>query len=59
MKTIAFWFCRVRNSIRTYVGDLDVAAVACGLGRAIGNKVTSSFSKFHKRVYFSMFDINL
>ncbi|XP_051126488.1 type I inositol polyphosphate 5-phosphatase 12-like isoform X1 [Andrographis paniculata] len=32
---IAIW---VRNSLRTYVGDLDVAAVACGLGRAIGNK---------------------
>lgn len=31
---------RVRKSIRTFVGDLDVAAVACGLGRAIGNKVT-------------------
>ncbi|KAG8375862.1 hypothetical protein BUALT_Bualt09G0003200 [Buddleja alternifolia] len=32
---IAIW---VRNSLRTHVGDLDVAAVACGLGRTIGNK---------------------
>ncbi|PIN25960.1 Inositol polyphosphate 5-phosphatase [Handroanthus impetiginosus] len=32
---IAIW---VRKSLRTHVGDLDVAAVACGLGRAIGNK---------------------
>jgi len=29
----------VRKSIRTHVGDLDVAAVPCGFGRAIGNKV--------------------
>ncbi|KAJ0612577.1 putative inositol-polyphosphate 5-phosphatase transcription factor WD40-like family [Helianthus annuus] len=32
---IAIW---VRKSLRTHVGDLDVAAVACGLGRTIGNK---------------------
>ncbi|KAL1559239.1 phosphoinositide 5-phosphatase [Salvia divinorum] len=32
---IAIW---VRKTIRPHVGDLDVAAVACGLGRAIGNK---------------------
>ncbi|KAL6548676.1 hypothetical protein OROGR_008442 [Orobanche gracilis] len=32
---IAIW---VRKNIRKHVGDLDVAAVACGLGRAIGNK---------------------
>ncbi|KAL6971854.1 phosphoinositide 5-phosphatase [Sarracenia purpurea var. burkii] len=32
---IAIW---VRKTLRTHVGDLDVAAVACGLGRAIGNK---------------------
>ncbi|KAI7748039.1 hypothetical protein M8C21_028543 [Ambrosia artemisiifolia] len=29
---------RVRKSLRTHVGDLDVGAVACGLGRTIGNK---------------------
>ncbi|KAM7502949.1 hypothetical protein LguiB_001853 [Lonicera macranthoides] len=28
----------VRNNIRSHVGDVDVAAVPCGLGRAIGNK---------------------
>ncbi|KAK3031001.1 hypothetical protein RJ639_036851 [Escallonia herrerae] len=28
----------VRNSIRGHVGDVDVAAVPCGFGRAIGNK---------------------
>ncbi|XP_071689543.1 type I inositol polyphosphate 5-phosphatase 13-like [Rutidosis leptorrhynchoides] len=32
---IAIW---VRKSLRTHVGDLDVAAVACGLGRTFGNK---------------------
>ncbi|XP_019195793.1 PREDICTED: type I inositol polyphosphate 5-phosphatase 12-like [Ipomoea nil] len=32
---ITIW---VRKTLRTHVGDLDVAAVACGLGRAIGNK---------------------
>ncbi|XP_055813034.1 type I inositol polyphosphate 5-phosphatase 12-like [Solanum dulcamara] len=32
---IAIW---VRKTLRVHVGDLDVAAVACGLGRAIGNK---------------------
>ncbi|KAL1533188.1 phosphoinositide 5-phosphatase [Salvia divinorum] len=32
---IAIW---VRKTVRPHVGDLDVAAVACGLGRAIGNK---------------------
>ena len=30
---------RARKEIRTHVGDLDVAAVPCGFGRAIGNKV--------------------
>lgn len=29
----------MRNNIRGHVGDVDVAAVPCGLGRAIGNKV--------------------
>lgn len=33
---------RVRKTVRPHVGDLDVAAVACGLGRAIGNKVRRS-----------------
>ncbi|XP_059630212.1 type I inositol polyphosphate 5-phosphatase 13-like [Cornus florida] len=33
---IAIW---VRKNLRMYVGDVDVAAVTCGLGRAIGNKV--------------------
>ncbi|KAK1400566.1 type II inositol polyphosphate 5-phosphatase 15 [Heracleum sosnowskyi] len=28
----------VRNDIRSHVGDIDVAAVPCGFGRAIGNK---------------------
>lgn len=32
---IAVW---VRNNIRGNVGDIDVAAVPCGFGRAIGNK---------------------
>ncbi|KAJ8551486.1 hypothetical protein K7X08_021501 [Anisodus acutangulus] len=33
---------RVRKSLRKHVGDLDVGAIACGLGRAIGNKLYSS-----------------
>lgn len=32
---IAAW---VRNNIADHVGDVDVAAVPCGFGRAIGNK---------------------
>ncbi|GAB4825770.1 hypothetical protein Ancab_008646 [Ancistrocladus abbreviatus] len=32
---IAIW---VRKNLRPHVGDLDVAAVACGFGRAIGDK---------------------
>ncbi|XP_019091882.1 PREDICTED: type I inositol polyphosphate 5-phosphatase 13-like isoform X5 [Camelina sativa] len=32
---ISLW---ARKDIRTHVGDLDVAAVPCGFGRAIGNK---------------------
>ncbi|XP_056848524.1 type I inositol polyphosphate 5-phosphatase 13 isoform X1 [Raphanus sativus] len=32
---ISLW---ARKKIRTHVGDLDVAAVPCGFGRAIGNK---------------------
>ncbi|KAL3520460.1 hypothetical protein ACH5RR_018609 [Cinchona calisaya] len=32
---ISVW---IRNSIRSHVGDVDVAAVPCGWGRAIGNK---------------------
>lgn len=30
---------RVRKNLKDYVGDVDVAAVPCGFGRAIGNKV--------------------
>ncbi|XP_010551680.1 PREDICTED: type II inositol polyphosphate 5-phosphatase 15 isoform X2 [Tarenaya hassleriana] len=32
---IAVW---VRNNLKPHVGDIDAAAVACGFGRAIGNK---------------------
>lgn len=31
---------RVRKSLRPNVGDVDAAAVACGFGRTIGNKVS-------------------
>ena len=34
-----FNFSRARKSLKPYVGDVDAAAVPCGLGRAIGNKV--------------------
>lgn len=30
---------RVRKSLRIHAGDADAAAVPCGFGRAIGNKV--------------------
>jgi hypothetical protein len=29
----------VRTHLKQFIGDIDNAAVACGLGRAIGNKV--------------------
>ena len=29
----------MRSNLRAYVGDVDAAAVPCGFGRAIGNKV--------------------
>jgi hypothetical protein len=32
-------FSRARKSLKPYVGDVEAAAVPCGLGRAIGNKV--------------------
>ncbi|XP_065873239.1 type II inositol polyphosphate 5-phosphatase 15 isoform X2 [Euphorbia lathyris] len=32
---VAVW---VRNNLKAHVGDVDVAAVPCGFGRAIGNK---------------------
>lgn len=42
----------MRKALRTHVGDLDVGAVACGLGRAIGNKVRLlNKSTFHYRYY--------
>lgn len=36
---IEIFFLRVKTSIRFHVGDVEVAAVPCGFGRAIGNKV--------------------
>lgn len=33
---------RVRKNLRTHVGDIDAAAVPCGFGRAIGNKVCTN-----------------
>ncbi|XP_048499022.1 type I inositol polyphosphate 5-phosphatase 13-like isoform X2 [Beta vulgaris subsp. vulgaris] len=35
---VAIW---VRKNLRMHAGDLDVAAVACGFGRTISNKITS------------------
>ena len=32
----------VRKNLRKHVGDVDAAAVPCGFGRAIGNKVRMS-----------------
>lgn len=39
-----FSLVRARRNIRPYVGDVDAAAVACGFGRAIGNKVPISLN---------------
>jgi hypothetical protein len=30
----------VRKKFRTHIGDVDAAAVACGFGRTLGNKVS-------------------
>lgn len=35
---------RVRKSLKVHAGDADVAAVPCGFGRAIGNKVSLPFT---------------
>jgi hypothetical protein len=35
---------RVKTNIRLHVGDVEAAAVPCGFGRAIGNKVGYVFS---------------
>lgn len=37
---VPFYSSRVRKSLRPNVGDVDAAAVACGFGRTIGNKVS-------------------
>ncbi|OMO94885.1 type I inositol-1,4,5-trisphosphate 5-phosphatase 12-like protein [Corchorus olitorius] len=34
-------WCRVRKNLRMHVGEIDAAAVPCGFGRAIGNKVST------------------
>ena len=36
---VEIFFFRVKTNIRFHVGDVEVAAVPCGFGRAIGNKV--------------------
>lgn len=33
------FFIRARKNVRPHIGDIDAAAVPCGFGRAIGNKV--------------------
>lgn len=35
---------RVRRNLRLHAGDVDAAAVPCGLGRAFGNKVCLPFA---------------
>jgi hypothetical protein len=37
---------RATNDLRPHVGDVDAAAVPCGLGRAIGNKVSDYLGIF-------------
>lgn len=32
-------FHRARKNLRPHIGDVDAAAIATGIGRAIGNKV--------------------
>lgn len=36
---VPLYSLRARKNLRLNVGDVDAAAVACGFGRAIGNKV--------------------
>jgi hypothetical protein len=36
-------YSRARNDLKPYVGDVDAAAVPCGFGHAIGNKVILKF----------------
>lgn len=45
-------YFRVRNSIRAHVGDVDAAAVPCGFGRAIGNKVSRTHIFFADFFFF-------
>lgn len=40
---LVFPYLRVRKNLRTHAGDIDAAAVPCGFGRAIGNKVYLCF----------------
>lgn len=40
-------YFRIRNNLRVHVGDVDAAAVPCGFGRTVGNKV---FSPHHTLV---------
>ncbi|KAK4343893.1 hypothetical protein RND71_036987 [Anisodus tanguticus] len=49
---IAIW---VRKTLRKHVGDLDIGAVACGLGHAIVNKspVTADFDHIYRTMTFT------
>ena len=37
---------RASNDLKPHVGDVDAAAVPCGFGRAIGNKVSDCQGNF-------------
>lgn len=37
-----YYFPRARKDLQSHIGDVDAAAVPCGFGRTIGNKVTFS-----------------
>ncbi|KAJ8527590.1 hypothetical protein K7X08_015041 [Anisodus acutangulus] len=49
---IAIW---VRKTLRKHVGDIDIGAVACGLGRAIVNKspVAADFDHIYRTMTFT------
>jgi hypothetical protein len=45
-------FSRARKSLKPHVGDVEAAAVPCGLGRAIGNKVNDD-KDVHELIFSS------
>lgn len=54
-------FTRARKNLKPHIGDVDAAAVPCGLGHAIGNKVSDFLHTCHyfhylNLIIFAIFD---